>query len=318
VRVQEPGLPRDDRRLARIAHAGDTPFAETLEAAREEGARGGCAGRAGPSRDRHRELGAVLTPDRVVVGGGVAGPRRPAPDRSATGDPPDQNVAPLDSISIVRAELGPFAGAIGAALGAGRSVKTPGRRRRRDDRSQGDDAGDGPHRALHTMTLHGKRGRDKVQVVYSAPRSGEAFARDWGIGLGRPRGGRASRHRGRRRSAERPASRRSSWRRGTERRFSARSRSPGMPPGERILDVVEDAGVCGTSRTSCTRRRRSRPSGDSGGQIGQVTWAGHETHRAAQRLVLGRRAGRRMPSSTSAVLRRDHSELRARRSSPSR
>jgi predicted dehydrogenase len=35
---------------------------------------------------------------------------------------------------------------------------------------------------FYTMTLHGKRGRDRVQVVYSrSEERGEAFARDWGI-----------------------------------------------------------------------------------------------------------------------------------------
>jgi glucokinase len=58
-----------------------------------------------------------LTPERVVIGGGVAeagelllGPLR-AEVRNRAG-----NVAPLDRIEIVAAALGPFAGAIGAAL----------------------------------------------------------------------------------------------------------------------------------------------------------------------------------------------------------
>ena len=60
-----------------------------------------------------------LTPERVVVGGGVAeagelllGPLRDAVRRRAG------HVAPLERIEIVPAALGPFAGAIGAALWA--------------------------------------------------------------------------------------------------------------------------------------------------------------------------------------------------------
>ena len=58
-----------------------------------------------------------LTPERVVIGGGVAeagelllDPIREEVRRRAG------KVAPLDEIGIVRAELGPYAGAIGAAL----------------------------------------------------------------------------------------------------------------------------------------------------------------------------------------------------------
>ena len=69
-------------------------------------------------------LAVVLTPERVVVGGGVAeagelllGPLRDEVVRRAG------PVAPVDRIEIVRAELGPFAGAIGAALyGASRAT----------------------------------------------------------------------------------------------------------------------------------------------------------------------------------------------------
>jgi glucokinase len=58
-----------------------------------------------------------VTPERVVIGGGVAEAddlvleplRREVRRRAA-------NVAPLSKIEIVAAELGPFAGAIGAAL----------------------------------------------------------------------------------------------------------------------------------------------------------------------------------------------------------
>ena len=57
-----------------------------------------------------------LCPDRVVVGGGVAaaGELLLGPMRSSIAD--HARVAPLDRIQIVEAELGPLAGAIGAAL----------------------------------------------------------------------------------------------------------------------------------------------------------------------------------------------------------
>jgi glucokinase len=57
-----------------------------------------------------------LAPDRVVVGGGVAeaGELLLAPLRASVAD--RARVAPLDRIAIAPAELGPRAGAIGAAL----------------------------------------------------------------------------------------------------------------------------------------------------------------------------------------------------------
>jgi glucokinase len=57
-----------------------------------------------------------LCPDRVVVGGGVAvaGELLLGPMRASIAD--HARVAPLDRIQIVEAELGPLAGAIGAAL----------------------------------------------------------------------------------------------------------------------------------------------------------------------------------------------------------
>ncbi|MGH3102687.1 MAG: ROK family protein [Gaiellaceae bacterium] len=58
-----------------------------------------------------------VTPERVVVGGGVAeaGPLLLDPIRAEV-ERRAANVAPLDRIEIVPAELGPWAGAIGAAL----------------------------------------------------------------------------------------------------------------------------------------------------------------------------------------------------------
>jgi glucokinase len=117
------------RAIARAAGA-DT-FAATLEAAR-----GGQAAAVAAFERAGRHLGiavaniaVLLTPERVVIGGGVAeagelllGPLRDELARRAGA------VTPVDQIAIVRAELGPFAGAIGAALaGADRAalVLTP-------------------------------------------------------------------------------------------------------------------------------------------------------------------------------------------------
>jgi len=67
----------------------------------------------------------LLWPERVVVGGGVAdagelllGPLREEIRRRAS-------VAPLDRIAVVAAELGPHAGAIGAALWAAEQALVP-------------------------------------------------------------------------------------------------------------------------------------------------------------------------------------------------
>jgi glucokinase len=113
-----------------IAHAaGRGSFADTLAAARAGDPQAlEAIARAG------RMLGVAIAnltifvaPRRVVVGGGVAeagelllGPLREEVRRRAG------SVAPLEQIAIVAAQLGPFAGAIGAALhGADRGAPTP-------------------------------------------------------------------------------------------------------------------------------------------------------------------------------------------------
>lgn len=57
-----------------------------------------------------------LAPDRVVVGGGVAAAGQLLLDPMRAEISRRARVAPLEDIEIVEAELGPFAGAIGAAL----------------------------------------------------------------------------------------------------------------------------------------------------------------------------------------------------------
>lgn len=105
------------RAIARTAGRGS--FAAVLEAARAGDAEARSAlGRAG------RYLGIAvanltifLAPERIVVGGGVAqaGELLLAPLRDEVARRAGR-VAPLERIGIVAAELGPFAGAIGAAL----------------------------------------------------------------------------------------------------------------------------------------------------------------------------------------------------------
>ncbi len=113
------------RNIARAA--GRASFAETLEAARAGDER---ALRA--LEHAGRALGVAianltifLAPERIVVGGGVAaagapllGPLRDELARRAG------NVAPLDDIEVVPAELGSFAGAIGAALHGADQITT--------------------------------------------------------------------------------------------------------------------------------------------------------------------------------------------------
>jgi glucokinase len=99
--------------------AGRASFDETLDAAA-----GGDEGAVAAIEQAGRLIGVAIAnltifvaPHRVVVGGGVAeagellfGPMRDEIARRAG------NVAPLDHIDILRATLGPDAGAIGAAL----------------------------------------------------------------------------------------------------------------------------------------------------------------------------------------------------------
>ncbi|HZT16460.1 MAG TPA: ROK family protein [Gaiellaceae bacterium] len=101
------GAPTFDDALAR-ARAGDEPAREAL---RRAGELIGVA------------LANVLIfvcPDRAVVGGGVAaaGELLFEPLLGSVRD--RARVAPLDRIAIVAAELGPYAGAVGAALAGGR------------------------------------------------------------------------------------------------------------------------------------------------------------------------------------------------------
>jgi glucokinase len=114
------------RAIARAA--GTARFSEALARARDgdENARGAIA-RAGEL------IGLAIAnviifvcPDRVVIGGGVAeaGPLLLDPIRETIAA--RARVAPLDRIDVVAAELGPSAGAVGAALwgAAGRAPAT--------------------------------------------------------------------------------------------------------------------------------------------------------------------------------------------------
>lgn len=105
------------------AEAGRDSFAETLAAARsgDEQALAAIERAARFLGIAIANLTLFLTPERVVVGGGVAeaGELLFDPVRAEV-TKRIGNVAPLDKIEIVAAELGPYAGAIGAALhGAG-------------------------------------------------------------------------------------------------------------------------------------------------------------------------------------------------------
>jgi glucokinase len=114
------------RAIARAA--GRATFAETLTAARSGDAEATAAiAHAGQTTGLAiANLTIFVAPQQIVVGGGVAeagelllGPLREEVSRRAA------NVAPLDQIRIVAAELGPLAGAIGAALhGADAAVDT--------------------------------------------------------------------------------------------------------------------------------------------------------------------------------------------------
>jgi glucokinase len=105
------------RAIARAA--GKDSFSDVLRAARTgEPASVAALERAGRALGiAVANVAVLLTPERVVVGGGVSeagelllGPLRDEVVRRAGA------VTPVDRITIVRAELGSFAGAIGAAL----------------------------------------------------------------------------------------------------------------------------------------------------------------------------------------------------------
>ncbi len=113
------------RKIARAA--GRASFAETLEAARAGDERAlralEAAGRA--LGIAIANLTIFLAPERIVVGGGVAaageqllGPLRDELAHRAG------NVAPLEDILVVPAELGSFAGAMGAALHGADQITT--------------------------------------------------------------------------------------------------------------------------------------------------------------------------------------------------
>jgi glucokinase len=113
------------RAIARLA--GKPSFDAVVEAARdgEPGAVSALAQAGALIGVAIANLTIFLTPQRVVVGGGVAeagelllGPLRDEVRRRAG------NVAPLERIEIVPAALGPFAGAIGAALWGAERLRT--------------------------------------------------------------------------------------------------------------------------------------------------------------------------------------------------
>ena len=58
----------------------------------------------------------VLAPDRVVVGGGIAGAGGGSSSRSGRPSASTRRMLPADRTEIVLAELGSMAGGIGAAL----------------------------------------------------------------------------------------------------------------------------------------------------------------------------------------------------------
>ncbi len=59
---------------------------------------------------------AVLSPDKVVIGGGISACRRPPPRADPGRAHRRVKTTSLDAVEIVTAELGTWAGAIGAAI----------------------------------------------------------------------------------------------------------------------------------------------------------------------------------------------------------
>ena len=175
---------------------------------------------------------------------------------------------------------------------------------------------------FYTMTLHGRRSRDRVEVVYSrSVERGAAFAERWDVAA------RHDEHRGRR--AATPTSTPSSSVCPTTctRRPSPRPPRPASPccarsrsartadEAKRILDLVESAGVFGgyledlvyTPKTikavAAVRHRRHRRR--------HVGAQPRDPPGSAQRLVLGRRPGRRRVHRRPRLpLHRDHPRLR--------
>ena len=156
---------------------------------------------------------------------------------------------------------------------------------------------------FYTMTLHGRRGRDRVEVVYSrSPERGAAFAGALGRAARHdehPRGRRAPGRRHRRRRPAQPPARggRRHRRRGRQVRAVHEAAGPHGRGGRGGSSPSSSRPACSpaTSRTSSTPRRRSRP---------RPPWRRRDRRRhvgpqpgdppgSAQRLVLGRRPGRR-------------------------
>ena len=122
MRLRQPRLPGPDgeRRVDRRARPDSRRWQAAADAARAGDAVAIAAfAQAGEYVGRVLAGAIVLLwPERVVVGGGVAdagelllGPMREELRRRAC-------VAPVDDIAVVAAELGPQAGAVGAALWA--------------------------------------------------------------------------------------------------------------------------------------------------------------------------------------------------------
>ena len=168
------------RAIARAA--GKERFADVLTAARAGESASLALERAGRALGiAVANLAVVLTPERVVVGGGVAeaGELLLAPLRDEVALRAGA-VTPVDRVKIVRAELGPFAGAIGAALHSADRAPVASSRPK-EDRVERPQAGDARHRADRTL-LH----RHAARPARARPRPRRVLAH--GGSRGRVRG----------------------------------------------------------------------------------------------------------------------------------